>query len=166
MKTPLRSRSRSEFSRECSRTHNLLKTFEKLLKPKNKVFLKSRPILFPPLAFECNVVLPPFLMAPFCIFNLQKKVKVLTSEAFYIRCNFSILHQNSTKCKVALAIREVRIWGKNLENYPDTRLSQATGVMGKIHLKRFSLPNTLLAVQNSSIGDLVPQLVPWLVGLN
>ena len=36
--TPSRSRSRSDFSRECSRTHNLLKTFEKLLKPKNKVF--------------------------------------------------------------------------------------------------------------------------------
>ena len=64
--TPSRSRSRSDFSRECSRTHNLLKTFEKLLKPKNKVFfLKIQTNSLPSFSFECNVVLPPFLMAPF-----------------------------------------------------------------------------------------------------
>ena len=42
-------------------------------KPKKKKVLKSRPSFFPPLAFECTVVLPPSLMAFFACNLLDLK---------------------------------------------------------------------------------------------
>ena len=67
-------------------------------KPKKKKVFTSRPSFFPPLAFECIVVLPTSLMEffssfNFCMQSVGFKTKVwiresesLTLEAFYICC--------------------------------------------------------------------------------